>query len=409
MTTSRLVTVVRWGRDAWKACAGSRSGFWFIPTCVGLGSRVSKHSAPSAVHPHVRGARSVPPSPTTSDPGPSPRAWSLVQAHTGLDVADRSIPTCVGLGAADGQNCLARTVHPHVRGARSRADWRKCRETGPSPRAWGLGVHAREHGRSARSIPTCVGLGSSGRTPLMVLTVHPHVRGAWEPGQGPGRFWGGPSPRAWGLVCRVEPRPGDERPIPTCVGLGLPDLHKLSPLPICNQTHRGNPHARGNAITIRSEPHGESHPLRHLRTGTIGNTIYRSRTHKCPLKTNGCPTTSTPLEPDRNHHQTPRNRQLLSWNIPGVKSTIRKNSTSDRLTGVSHKNWTASPASSSKRPHRTPKPLTPRPTRGNNPRAHSTDQSDINPEIHTTPQTLSPGIPVVVFPKKSCPYSPVML
>src|SRR5699024_10137444 len=58
---------------------------------------------------------------------------------------------------------------------------------------------------------------------------------------------------------------------------------------------------------------------------------------------------------------------------------------------------------------RTPKPPTPRPTRGNNPRAHSTDPSDISPEIHKTPQTLPPGIPVVVFPKKSCPYSPVML
>src|SRR5690625_7462278 len=104
---------------------------------------------------------------------------------------------------------------------------------------------------------------------------------------------------------------------------------------ICNQPHRCIPSDRGISNTIRVEPHVESHPLRHLRTGTIGNTIYRSRTHKCPLKANGCPTTSTPLEPDRNHHQTPRNRQLLSWHIPGVKSTIRKNSTSDRLTGVS--------------------------------------------------------------------------
>src|SRR5699024_11476728 len=112
-------------------------------------------------------------------------------------------------------------------------------------------------------------------------------------------------------------------------------------LPICNQMRQGDPHARGNAITIRSEPHGESHPLRHLRTGTIGNTIYRSRTHKCPLKTNGYPTTATPLEPDRNHHQTPRNRQLLSLHIPGLRpKASKKNSTSNQLTGVSHKNWT---------------------------------------------------------------------
>src|SRR5699024_6501784 len=143
-------------------------------------------------------------------------------------------------------------------------------------------------------------------------TVHPHVRGAWSTILDPPGWLSGPSPRAWGLGQNLEGLPPQQRSIPTCVGLGLPDLHKLSPLPICSQTHRGDPHARGNAITIRSEPHGESHPLRHLRTGTIGNTIYRSRTHKCPLKTNGCPTTATPLEPDRNHHQTPRNRQLLS-------------------------------------------------------------------------------------------------
>src|SRR5699024_9894830 len=172
-----------------------------------------------------------------------------------------------------------------------------------------------------RSIPTCVGLGTRRVSTTGRNWVHPHVRGAWETAVGSARSGVGPSPRAWGLVVLQAEHVGPHRSIPTCVGLGLPDLHKLSPLPICNQTHRGNPHARGNAITIRGEPHGESHPLRHLRTGTIGNTIYRSRTHKCPLKTNGCPTTATPLEPDRNHHQTPRNRQLLSLHMLGMNST----------------------------------------------------------------------------------------
>ena len=344
-----------------------------------------------------------------ADSGSSPRAWGSAHVCLSTLLPLRSIPTCVGLGIASPWRSRTWAVHPHVRGARTVTFCLRLLIGGPSPRAWGSGRSPCRSARRSRSIPTCVGLGLDGERMGRWDTVHPHVRGARQRTAASKRRDIGPSPRAWGSDLVTDCPTVLGRSIPTCVGLGLPDLHKLSPLPICNQTHRGDPHARGNAITIRSEPHGESHPLRHLRTGTIGNTIYRSRTHKCPLKTNGCPTTSTPLEPDRNHHQTPRNRQLLSWNIPGVKSTIRKNSTSDRLTGVSHKNWTASPASSSKSPHRTPKPLTLRPTRGNNPRAHSTDQSDINPEIHTTPQTLPPGIPVVVFPKKSCPYSPVML
>ena len=73
----------------------------------------------------------------------------------------RSIPTCVGLGTTTGRTRSLTAVHPHVRGAWG--PWRPAPTTdrGPSPRAWGLGDTHLTSARSGRSIPTCVGLGGT--------------------------------------------------------------------------------------------------------------------------------------------------------------------------------------------------------------------------------------------------------
>ena len=71
----------------------------------------------------------------------------------------------------------------------------------------------------------------------------------------------GPSPRAWGSECPLERVFTDERSIPTCVGLGLPDLRKLSPLPICNQNYRSDTRTCNNTVTLCGCPYGHGYPL----------------------------------------------------------------------------------------------------------------------------------------------------
>src|SRR5699024_630657 len=133
-------------------------------------------------------------------------AWGLVDLAVGGVEPNRSIPTCVGLGCAMAWAMAQSAVHPHVRGA-----WRWSRGpgrwlTGPSPRAWGSAVRGKLLLWRERSIPTCVGLGVGLRPSLLLMAVHPHVRGARAGAGGCCLRMGGPSPRegGWGTVRRMR-------------------------------------------------------------------------------------------------------------------------------------------------------------------------------------------------------------
>src|SRR5699024_10765039 len=191
-----------------------------IPTCVGLGSWGEERGPRVTVHPHVRGARVVGGGRVAGLSGPSPRAWGSVR--TPFVTSDWM------------------AVHPHVRGARSHHEIGDEEWDGPSPRAWGSVRNYMKLVAADRSIPTCVGLGSTWTRVLGKSSVHPHVRGARSSGPPAGRSTSvhphvrgararmsvsglgpsGPSPRAWGSVHDlVHPTLG-RRSIPTCVGLG---------------------------------------------------------------------------------------------------------------------------------------------------------------------------------------------
>src|SRR5699024_6889534 len=120
-------------------------------------------------------------------------------------------------------------------------------KSGPSPRAWGLAKEGAPVCSMSRSIPTCVGLGTAPRAALAVVTVHPHVRGAWHVDPSTATIVSGPSPRAWGLACRSQHGHHRARSIPTCVGLGL----KGPPEDHCRSVH---PHARGAWASVRAIP-----------------------------------------------------------------------------------------------------------------------------------------------------------
>src|SRR5699024_5641149 len=134
---------------------------------------------------------------TASYPGPSPRAWGLARVHHLPSHHRRSIPTCVGLGTAGRTGCGSGPVHPHVRGAWKRWWMLSSPVAGPSPRAWGLGGAGDAVHHYRRSIPTCVGLGRRTLGGVRQPPVHPHVRGAWDASSFDDRTELGPSPRAW--------------------------------------------------------------------------------------------------------------------------------------------------------------------------------------------------------------------
>src|SRR5699024_5706001 len=133
--------------------------FRSTPTCVGLGPDAGRLYTMTTVHPHVRGAWSHRVANSPHCCGPSPRAWGLAAAAFHPPRDGRSIPTCVGLGPTVSPSPPSAAVHPHVRGAWQPRHLIHRVMAGPSPRAWGLVPPARPGVLAERSIPTCVGLG----------------------------------------------------------------------------------------------------------------------------------------------------------------------------------------------------------------------------------------------------------
>ena len=152
-----------------------------------------------AVHPHVRGALAEAEDVAFLFVGPSPRAWGSHKREHRWRQQGRSIPTCVGLSVQRSRAGRFSAVHPHVRGALTRRSSHSPVVSGPSPRAWGSLRGELEFNGQNRSIPTCVGLSTTETTETTEVA--------------------GPSPRAWGSHPHRLLRVGHARSIPTCVGL----------------------------------------------------------------------------------------------------------------------------------------------------------------------------------------------
>ena len=129
----------------------------FIPTCVGNTSPLPRLSAPTAVHPHMRGEYADSAARREAMSGSSPHAWGIRQDGL-VDLDDaRFIPTCVGNTNRRCAHPPASPVHPHMRG-----EYRSCFRQfpscpGSSPHAWGIRTADTLPQRAVRFIPTCVG------------------------------------------------------------------------------------------------------------------------------------------------------------------------------------------------------------------------------------------------------------
>ena len=151
----------------------------FTPTCVG-----TFHPRPSLmvtplVHPHVRGdipSRGLAGGAAVGSP---PRAWRHCQE---LDLGRsrrRFTPTCVGTFRLGLPFNGLKSVHPHVRGDIRVSVFGFPFNCGSPPRAWGHLRCPRPTSSRLRFTPTCLGTFESAALGDAIVSVHPHVRGAF--------------------------------------------------------------------------------------------------------------------------------------------------------------------------------------------------------------------------------------
>ena len=195
----------------------------------------------ATVHPHVRGEYAPMVYSWPRDTGSSPRAWGIQSSVRAVPRDARFIPTCVGNTRRPTAWPCSSSVHPHVRGEYASVPSLILMAAGSSPRAWGILAQHVEAGLDGRFIPTCVGNTSASRWRFRQATVHPHVRGEYCLSlHGLGNE-DGSSPRAWGIRGhRLRPR-WRRRFIPTCVG----NTERVHP---CEEKQAVHPHVRGEYV-----------------------------------------------------------------------------------------------------------------------------------------------------------------
>ena len=171
-----------------------------------------------SVHPHIRGAYVILLNRSSPKPGSSPHTWGIQELGGADQDRLRFIPTYVGHTMLGQIVNHILTVHPHIRGAYSLLRCHSSGGFGSSPHTWGIlsGDGVRHVPR--RFIPTYVGHTGVADTPKPTPTVHPHIRGAYSGVVREAFGCRGSSPHTWGIQVRQVFQCQTFRFIPTYVG-----------------------------------------------------------------------------------------------------------------------------------------------------------------------------------------------
>ena len=195
------------------------SGGWrFIPTCVGNSTNHSSGITSAPVHPHVCGELFNTSCHSNHSPGSSPRVWGTLVIPCCNLFPYRFIPTCVGNSLGYLQPRDGVTVHPHVCGELAGKEQIFVHRIGSSPRVWGTLLPYAPLVNFLRFIPTCVGNSVPKSMCPFPASVHPHVCGELGDRSIIPRSILGSSPRVWGTPQVTLIDAGEARFIPTCVG-----------------------------------------------------------------------------------------------------------------------------------------------------------------------------------------------
>ena len=93
------------------------------------------------------------------------------------------------------------SVHPHIRGAYRDIQRFSDGQNGSSPHTWGIQNAGGFDLQDARFIPTYVGHTLYTAHTDLCRTVHPHIRGAYRRGRAAETNSYGSSPHTWGIRC----------------------------------------------------------------------------------------------------------------------------------------------------------------------------------------------------------------
>ena len=170
------------------------------------------------VHPHVRGDGPLPVYAVDPVSGSPPRAWGRLWRGQASTYSYRFTPTCVGTAGISSAIVLLLAVHPHVRGDGLQFLPFPQQGSGSPPRAWGRRHTPAYRQLELRFTPTCVGTAHSGHMRSALISVHPHVRGDGVNTTKSRLMLLGSPPRAWGRRDSVLSCFGSGRFTPTCVG-----------------------------------------------------------------------------------------------------------------------------------------------------------------------------------------------
>ena len=132
-----------------------------------------------SVHPHIRGAYCPCNGCKKGQNGSSPHTWGIRPPRNSWE---RRSP-----------------VHPHIRGAYNGYISQSRNRRGSSPHTWGIRQDTRRNRSPDWFIPTYVGHTNFYNSFTFIISVHPHIRGAYSPASKRILTIFGSSPHTWGI------------------------------------------------------------------------------------------------------------------------------------------------------------------------------------------------------------------
>ena len=190
----------------------------FIPACAGNASRALTRRGPTSVHPRMRGERTRWWSNIATRGGLSPHTRGTLERHRRLLGLWRFIPAYARHASEHDQKHSCRTVHPRMRGERSAGGRTAWACLGSSPHARGTPGELVQDLVTARFIPAYAGNASGPHDASGSCAVHPRIRGERKSSLLSEPSLLGSSPHARGTHAPRRGRAAACRFIPACAG-----------------------------------------------------------------------------------------------------------------------------------------------------------------------------------------------